>query len=183
MNDAGLALADLTVNAAGDDSSKFNPAGTPYTLALRRVLEECTTVDEAEKLLRSGTRTTMQNVAIADKRRGAVFEITTKNIVVRRSVDDLCVCTNHFRSKELAPAASAPCPRYELLAKRRESAALAVMDVAKKMDAVNQGNWTQQTMVMETTALKLHLAFGEGPATRLPLSAVDLEPLFKDGWK
>jgi isopenicillin-N N-acyltransferase-like protein len=183
MNDAGLTLADLTVNSASDDSAKFNPAGTPYTLALRRVLEECATVEEAEKLLRAGTRTTMQNVAIADRKHGAVFEITTKTIVKRGSTDNICVCTNHFRSKELAVAGNAPCPRYELLAKSRESAPLAVTDVAKQMDAVNQGAWTQQTMVMETASLKLHLAFGAGPATRLPLASVDLRELFKDGWK
>jgi hypothetical protein len=102
INDAGLALADLTVTSANDGSRQFDPAGTPYTLALRRVLEECASVEEAEKLLRSLKRTTMQNVAICDRTKGAVFEITTKNLVVRPAVDGVCACTNHFRSEQLA---------------------------------------------------------------------------------
>ena len=48
MNDAGLTLADLTVDSANDGSAKFNPLGTPYTLALRRVLEECGNIEEAK---------------------------------------------------------------------------------------------------------------------------------------
>ncbi|MEX2561008.1 MAG: C45 family peptidase, partial [Pirellulales bacterium] len=148
INDAGLTLADLSVSSANDDSATFNPAGTPYTLALRRVLEECATVEEAEKLLRSLKRTIMQNVVICDTKRGAVFEITTKTIVVRDSLDDVCACTNHFRTRELATDYT-QCPRYALLEKSRESEKLGVADVAKMMDGVHQGDTTLQTMVIE----------------------------------
>jgi isopenicillin-N N-acyltransferase like protein len=181
FNDAGLTLADLSVYAANDGSAKFDAAGTPYTLALRRVLEECSTVEEAEKLLRSLKRTTMLNVAICDKKRGAVFEITTKNIIVRGSFDDVCACTNHFRTRELATYAT-KCERYAVLEKSRESKTLTVADMAKKMGAVHQGETTLQTMVIETSALKLHLAFGKGPATRFPLRTLDLGDLFAKGW-
>ena len=76
INDAGLALAELTVTTAADDSPALNLAGEPSTLALHRVMEECRTVEEAEKLLRSLKRTIRQNVAICDQRRAVVFEIT-----------------------------------------------------------------------------------------------------------
>lgn len=177
INDAGLALADLTVTSAKDGSAKFDPAGTPYTLALRRVLEECTTVEEAERLLRTLKRTTMQNVAIGDKRQGAVFEITPKSLVVRPSVEGVCPCTNHFRTKELAT--STECARYATLDKSRESKRLGVADVAKQMDAVNQGEWTLRSKVMELSTLKLHLAFGKGPASQMPLRTVELAELFR----
>lgn len=62
MNAAGLAVAD--------GSAKLDVEGVPYTLALRRVLEECGTADEAERLVRSLKRTTMQNLAVCDKAGG-----------------------------------------------------------------------------------------------------------------
>jgi isopenicillin-N N-acyltransferase-like protein len=181
MNERGLSLADLTVNDANDGSPKLDVTGTPYTLALRRVLEECSTVAEAEKLLRSLKRTTRQNVAICDRQGGAVFEITPRNVVVRTAVEGVCACTNHFRTAALAM--SMRCDRYDTLDKSRALAKLNVADVAKQMDAVNQGAWTLQTMVFEPAALKLHVAFGKGPATRLPLHTLDLRALFANGEK
>jgi hypothetical protein len=180
MNEKGLAVAELTVTDAQDGSAKLDVTGTPYTLALRRVLEECSTVDEAEKLIRSLKRTVRQNVAVCDRAGGAVFEVTPKTVAVRRAVDGLCACTNHFRTEGLAT--STACERYTALEKSREVMMLDVGQVAKRMDAANQGAWTLQTMVFEPSSLKLHLAFGKGPATRLPLRTLDLAVLFgKEG--
>jgi hypothetical protein len=73
------------------------------------------------------------------------------------------------------------CNRYANLIKNRGGDKLGVKEVAHQMDIVNQGAWTLQTMVFETAALKLHLAFGRGPATRLPLHTLDLKELFAAG--
>lgn len=172
INDAGLALANLDVTSSSDNSPRFNPGGTPWLLILRRILEECSTVGEAEKLVRSLKRTTMYNVAICDRNDGAVFEITSKNVLVRRPEAGICVSTNHFRTPQLAT--STECGRYRLLDKSRELKTLAVVDVAKKMHEVNQGPMTIQTMIFEVSTLKLHLAFGRGPASRLPLTMLEL---------
>ena len=179
MNDAGLALAELTVTTTADDSPALNLAGVPFTLALRRVLEECRTVEEAEKLLRSLPRTVRQNVAICDQQRAVVFESTSKTLVVRPAESGVCACTNHFRTQGLATQID--CTRYATLVKGHGEGKLSVADVARQMDAVSQGDWTLQTMVFETAALKLHLAFGKGPATRLPLHTLDLKNLFAAG--
>ncbi len=58
MNDAGLSLAVHEVFFTRDGSPMFNPQGMPYTFCFRRILEECVTVGEAERLLRSLPRTT-----------------------------------------------------------------------------------------------------------------------------
>jgi hypothetical protein len=179
MNDAGLAVADLTVTTAADSSVALNVAGVPYTLVLRRVLEECRTVEEAEKLLRSLKRTVRQNIAICDRGRVAVFEVTPKTLAVRSAEGGVCACTNHFRMEGLATETG--CNRYANLIKNRGGDKLGVKEVAHQMDIVNQGAWTLQTMVFETAALKLHLAFGRGPATRLPLHTLDLKELFAAG--
>ena len=52
---------------------------------------------------------------------GAVFEITPKNVVVRKPVKGICACTNHFRSEELAT--NKKCYRYDILARSRTNAA------------------------------------------------------------
>lgn len=179
MNDAGLAIVDLTVHVSADGSPSLDPTGVPYTLAMRRVLEECSTVEEAEKLLRSLKRTTMQNIVVCDQQGGAVLEITTKVVIPRRGDGGICSCTNHFRTKELADAESPQvCRRFDQLEKSRLENRLAVKDVIQQLDAVNQGRATAQSMVFEPAMLKLHLAIGEGPASSLPFRMIDLKPLF-----
>jgi hypothetical protein len=176
MNDAGLTLATLEVLSTKDGSPSFNPQGTPYALCFRRLLEECTTVDEAAKLLRSMNRTTCINLAVCDPQQAAVLEITPKNLVVRPAENGLCLCTNHFRTKELAT--SIDCPRFRTLEKSQEMPQLGMKDVAQKMDEVNQGPLTIQTMIFEPASLRLHLAIGSCPTTKLPLKTLEFSPLF-----
>jgi hypothetical protein len=179
INEKGLALAELSVTAAKDGSATLDVRGVPFTLALRRVLEECSTVGEAEKLLRSLRRTIRQNVAVCDKKGGAVLEVTPKTVALRRPVEGICACTNHFRTAELATATE--CRRYAALDKSRGMRDFDVAGVAERMDAVNQGEWTLQTMVFEPSSLRLHLALGKGPATRLPLRTLELAVLMGAG--
>src|SRR5207253_10596101 len=100
INDAGLALATLEVKSAKDQSAKFDGKGVPYALSYRRILEECTTIDAAVKLLNSIKRTTMNNLAICDKDGGAVIEITTESVVVRRPEKGQWLLTHHLRRSD-----------------------------------------------------------------------------------
>ena len=174
MNDAGLALAVLEVFFPGHEGG-FDPKGVPYAMCYRRVLEECTTVEEAEKLLRSLHRTTTTNLAICDKKGGAVFEITPKNIFVRKPEAGVCPCTNHFRSKDLA--GSLRCRRYTALEETGKLPTIGINDLAKGLHAANQDWLTLQTMVFEPAELKLHLAIGPCPTSALPMRELDLGPL------
>jgi hypothetical protein len=178
INDAGLALAANEATSAGDGSAKFNAKGTPLEVGMRRLMEECAVVAEAEKLLRPLPLTTMVLFTLCDKKAGAVFEITTKQLKVRRAEENLCCCTNHFRCEGLAT--STKCRRYDTLGTSRDQPRLGVADVAKQMHAVNQGQLTLHTMVFEPAKLKLHLAFGKGPSSRLPLKELDLAPLLEE---
>ena len=49
----GLALAELTVTTAADDSPTLNLARVPFILVLCRAREERRTVEEAESRLRA----------------------------------------------------------------------------------------------------------------------------------
>ncbi len=176
INDAGLALAVHEVFLSRDAAAIFNPKGVPYTFALRRVLEQCATVKEAEKMLRKTERTTLLSLALCDPRGGLVLEMTPKSVVARRGVNGVCACTNHFRSDELAVFAL--CGRYRKLVRSRAMGRLGVADVAEKLHQVRIGRMTVQTMVFEPAELKLHLAVGSVPSSALPLKPLDLKPLF-----
>ncbi len=171
MNDVGLSLAELEVNSTGDRSAGFNAAGVPLAMCFRRMLEDCATVDEAETLLRSLPRSSMCNLAIADRQHAAVLEITTKNVVRRGAESGVCACTNHFRTPELAT--SKFCRRYPLLDPGQQADKLGLDDLAHKLDQVNQGGLTIQTMIFEPQTLKLHLSLGKHASSR-PLKVLDL---------
>jgi predicted choloylglycine hydrolase len=177
INDAGLAIAMLDVNSTRDGASGLNPRGTPTVFALRQILEQCATIGEAATHLRSIERASLLNVAICDRQRGAVLEVTPKNVILRPSEAGYSICTNHFRSTELATATE--CRRYETMLGSIGKRTYSVRDIAERLHAVNQGDMTLQSMIFEPANLTMHLAFGAGPATRLPMKRLDLTELFR----
>ena len=183
MNEHGLSV---TINEIllkqSKDKAKFNWDGIPTMLAFRRVLEECKTIDEAEKLLRGTKRTTSASMSICDTKGGAVFEITPKTIEVRKQTNDLTLCTNHFVSDELGIAPKPGCWRLaKLLETQKGDAKLGVDEVFAELEAVNQKASTLQSMVFEPTKTTLHLKLGDGKtsATKAKATTLDLSKLWK----
>lgn len=183
MNDAGLSVAVLEVIAARNGERRFDPEGIPYALCFRTLLEECATIEEAKKRLEKMPRTTMLNMVVADRERVGTLEVTPKAVVFRPADKGVCSCTNHFNT-ELKPDKKVNVAntyqRFDVLeANRDRKERITVEDVRKSLDAVNLGRLTLQTMVFEPAALKLHVSFGDGPASRLPLRTLELGPLLK----
>src|SRR3954447_627549 len=110
MNDAGLSLAINEIYGAKDGSKGQNLGGTPMLLLFRKILEECTTVEEAEKVLKAASRTTWFCLTVTDPKGGCVFEVTPRSVVRRDGIKDICCCTNHFRTDELS--VTKKCGRY-----------------------------------------------------------------------
>ncbi len=182
MNDAGLTLATLEAYWSKDGAPRLDTNGVPYTLCFRRIMEECATTADAERLLRSMKRTTMNSLAVCDRLGGEVLEFTSRNVVVRAPVDDLCCCTNHFRTAELAPtearfARLQKCWRYAILQQALALPQITLAEVAKKLDQVNQGSHTIQTMIFEPATLTLHLAAGKLPSSSMPMQTLELAKL------
>ena len=180
MNDAGLSvtLNQINLNEA-KTKPKMNWEGTPTMLAYRRVLEECGTVDEAEKLLNGMKRATTACMTICDKDGGAVFEITPDQVERRTAVNDVCLCTNHLRTDPLTIGDK--CLRYDRLQEtQRSGRKLGVADVFADLDRVNQGRHTLQAMVFEPSARRLHLKMGDRTesATKFEAKTFDLGRLF-----
>ena len=178
MNDAGLSCTLNEIHLVkSKEKAPFDWDGTPVMLAFRRVLEECATVDEAEKLLKSMKRTTTACMTICDKNGGAVFEITSQSVNRRAAVNDVCLCTNHFRTDALM--IEKKCWRYDKLSPlQQESAKLDVAGVYEQLAKVDQGKYTLQSMVFEPAERKLHLKYGNGSATERNAIDLDLGKLF-----
>jgi hypothetical protein len=174
MNDTGLSCTINEIHLKqSKDHSAFDWDGTPTLLAFRRVLEECGSVAEAEKLVRGMKRTTSACLTICDKDGGCVFEITPKAVVVRPAVHDVCLCTNHLRGDGLSLGEK--CWRYDALEPlQHEDAKLGVADVFARLGKVSQGAGTLQSMVFEPAERRLHLKYGPGPATKLEARTFDL---------
>jgi isopenicillin-N N-acyltransferase like protein len=181
MNEDGLAVTINEIHLKqSKDKPTFNWKGTPTLALYRRVLEECSTVAEAEALLRKAERTSTSCMTACDEKGGAVFEITPKAIVVRKAKNDVCCCTNHFCSDELGIGQK--CDRLpKLLKLQQDEAKLGVADVFKSLDDVNNGKFTLQAMVFEPKARVLHLKLGDTvkSATKMPMRTLDLAKLFK----
>jgi len=173
MNEHGLAIALHEVRRAGDKSQQFNAKGVPTLLALRQVLEECRTVDEAKELLTRLPRTTMYNLALCDPNGGAVLEVTTKQVALRKS-DGINACTNHFRCEGLCLDKS--CERYDALM-AKQSGKYDVNKVFSLLGQAAQGERTFQTMVFEPKALVMHVSIEARPSTGGQLRRLDLKPL------
>jgi predicted choloylglycine hydrolase len=178
MNDAGLALGANDVRQTKDGSPKLDPKGTPLAVAGRRLMEDCGSLAEAEKFLRPLKATTTGNLILCDAKGGVVVEATSRAVKMRRAEAGVCVCTNHFRSPDLA--VSTECWRYDKLESYRRRPKLSLEDVAAALHAVNQGKATVHSMIFEPAALRLHVAVGPGPVTKQPRAAIDLGPLFKE---
>ncbi len=107
-------------------------------------------------------------------------------MAARHASDGILACTNHFRTEELAVIKW--CPRYQkLIQARKADQPLNVADVAKKMDEVNMGRLTVQTMVFRAGRTP-QVAFGdrlvpiveaadEDAGTQAAVSAVRSKPL------
>ncbi|HMF16732.1 MAG TPA: C45 family peptidase [Gemmataceae bacterium] len=178
MNDAGLALTINDSYSSKDDAPRFNVRGVPTGFLYRRVLAECATVAEAEKLVRATQRAGLHIATLCDPKHSAILEVTTKTVVVCLMKDGIIARTNHFRSDELCTDKN--CRRYNIMEKCLDNKKFTLSDVHKQMDAVNQGPFTVQTVIFEPRSRTLHLAFGDTPASKLPLRTLQLDALFKE---
>lgn len=181
MNEDGLAVTINEIHLKqSKDKPAFNWKGTPTLALFRRVLEECSTVKEAEALLRKAERTSTSCMTACDEKGGAVFEITPKSIAVRKAKNDVCCCTNHFFSDELGIGQKCDrLPKLETL--QAINGKLGIADVFESLDAVNAGKYTLQAMVFEPKSRTLHLKLGDTVKSATTFEAVTLDfgKLFK----
>ncbi len=170
-------LAANDVRQSKDPTENLNATGTALAVGGRRILEQCATVADAEKLCKDLKATTTGSVILGDLKGGSVFEVTPERIVFRWAEEGLCLCTNHFLSKELS--AGEKCWRYDVLMKYHDHKKLGLADVIEALHAVNQKGATLQTVMFEPAAQRIHVALGKTALSKGPLTTLELKPLFK----
>jgi hypothetical protein len=183
MNDAGLTVAILESFQARVGIKRFDRCGTPYALCYRRLLEECSTVDQAIALLATMHRASMTNLILADKKTVAVAEVTPERIVVRGPENGCCICTNHFCTEKLKPIVPVNIThswqRYDILQHVADcNRRIGLSEIQKGLHAARDDEETLQAMIFDPAALRLYLAIGHCPATSGEMRGLDLEPLF-----
>jgi hypothetical protein len=182
MNDTGLTVAVLEVYQVKPGQKWFDLWGIPFALCFRRLLEECSSIEEARSLLATMKRTGLNNLVVADRAGVAVFEITTDRIVVRQARDGVCVCTNHFCTPELEPLVRVnlfeSSEHFETLAAvAARRGKLGPFDLQLGLHSVCDPEMTMQTMVFEPRRLRLHLSIGKVPSSAGPMRVLDLGSL------
>jgi isopenicillin-N N-acyltransferase like protein len=184
MNESGLALGVLEVFQSQWFTRRLVLGGIPYAVCFRTILETCDTVEEAKARLEQLPRTTIFNLAVADTKRVAVFEVTPRRVRELSAAEGTCVCTNHFRLEAHRPLWSfnvyKTFDRERILRQRERSCeAFDLADVHAGLHAANQGDHTLQTMVFEPQSLRLHVGLGELPSTAGPLRTLELADLLR----
>ncbi len=184
MNDAGLCVAVLEVAQVRMNEKRFDANGLPYALCYRKLLEECSTIAEAQALLEKMRRTGLSNLAVADREGVAVFEITPERVFVRRGQNGTTVCTNHFCSDELKPLVTinffSTTDRFEALTKVGElQRKLGPTDLHVGLHQACHKTMTLQAMIFEPGTLRLHLGAGTIPASAGEMQVIELAPLLR----
>jgi hypothetical protein len=186
MNDAGLTVAVMEAYQVRRGNRRLDLSGMPFALCFRRLLEQCSSIAEARAALEAIRRIGLNSLVVADRDEVAVFELTPDRVVVRRPANDVCVCTNHFCTRELRPLVTLnmfnTLSHFATLRRHtRERGKFGVADLHAALHAVCDPEITLQTMVFEPRNLRLHLAIGALPASAGELKTVDLGPfLFKN---
>ena len=129
-------------------------------------------VEEATALIRSVERAASLNLALCDRQCLPSWKSRPKPWPCGQRRYGVAICTNHFRSAELAT--STECWRDESLEESIGGEKFTIADIAKQLHAVNQGESTMQSMIFEPATLKLHLAIGKDPATQRPMRELEL---------
>ena len=177
MNDAGLSLTinEISIRMT-KDKADFNWKGIPLLMSFRRVLEECDGRGGRETT-REMPRTTTCCLTLCDKKARYSRSPPEPSPHARERV---CCCTNHFRTDKLS--VEDKCWRYERLAplQAKNGPKVGVKEILSKLDEVQQGRSTLQCMVFEPAERVLHLAYGEGNATKLKPHRLELGKIFDE---
>ncbi|WP_010155009.1 C45 family autoproteolytic acyltransferase/hydolase, partial [Leucobacter chromiiresistens] len=140
VNDAGLAVHFNILHHASDRGV----GGVPVHAIARRVLDEATTVDEAEAIIRSARASASTVITVLARgeaeHRAACFEISSERVAaVRPDAEGWLVHTNNFLAPEQLPGeatrdASTTYTRLEhVSAQRPRMAGLSIEQRAREM--------------------------------------------------
>lgn len=172
MNDAGLAVADLMAFPPGDRLAK---PGVPVLFAIRHMLEETASTDEALAWLQKAPRTLPQNYALADPSDARTVETGPSHFRVRPSADGLARITN-FWDEDRGGRTDG---RYARLIETLPSAPLGPDDLKAALARAVLGELNVQAVVIEPDTRVVYVAHGKAPVASGTWSRLDLAPCLR----
>jgi len=186
MNRAGLSCGVMVVHS----DSGCRP-GLPFGLAFRRLLEEGSNVDDAERSLLRTEVTVTNNLMVVDHSNAArVFELApssepAERCVVRRPTPaGLLFSTNHFqaptrRGPRLSFVYLSSCKRLNDLKKTcAGEAGVTDRDVKAGLRSTGPKLANVQAMIFRPAELSVEVAFGKPPAAKRRYVKFELARLF-----
>jgi hypothetical protein len=175
---AGLNEKGLAVGAtAGQPGNGYDRSGAPCMMLFRRVLEDCATAAEAEKLLRASKIDVATTLMVLDAKGGNfVAELSTRGNAFRRPADGVLYATNHFISPELAEKRS--CDRLDLLRRDFDGRrGVGEPEIRRLLQGTGPGT-NLQSMVFLPAKRSLAVSTGTVPAARGTFVPLDADVLF-----
>ncbi len=177
MNGDGVFTAELVaMNGAGAGREEVL-RGVPWPVLLRRLLEECGTLEEAARLVRSSPLTVPQNLLLADPRAGLVLECAAGRCADRPQEDGLVVVTNFWGEREEPQDFD---PRYRGLCDAFRATGEAKVDGDSMEKAIRAASsrlpasaMNLQCGVFFPATLRARVALGRPPASNRPFAEID----------
>ncbi len=177
---AGVNEKGLVVGAtAGTPGRGYNPDGAPCMILFRKILEDCATAAEAEKLVQATRIDVATTLQVMDAKGGNFLaELSVPRTVLRRPKDGTLFATNHFISPELRESKS--CERLAWL--ERNFAGRKGIDEAfmRQALAATAPGTNLQSMIFWPARRSLALATGSVPAARGAFTTLDAAILFPE---
>jgi hypothetical protein len=170
MNDAGVTVADLVALHTG--GSRQPHPGVPVLLAVRSMLEEAGTVDEALAWLDTARRTIPQNYALADARDVRVVETSATRFQVRALEAGVALITN-FWNEARGGAMDA---RYAGMTKAAGDRKLGAAELQSILAGAALRDLNIQSVILEPEARKAIVAQGKPPVAAGTWRTFDLGP-------
>lgn len=170
VNDAGLAVADLVALHTG--SNPQPRPGVPVLFAVRAMLEQGGSVEEALTWLASAPRTMPQNYALADTRDVRTVETSATRFQVRPVEAGLATITNFWHE----PRGGAKDGRYAAMVKAAAAGKLGPAELQRILAGAALGGMNIQSVILEPETRVAHVADGKPPVAagtwrRLELAA------------
>jgi len=170
INDAGLVVADLMALHTG--SRRVQP-GVPVLFAVRAVLEQRDSVQEALAWLKSARRTLAQNYALADAAEARVVETSATRFEVRGLTSGLAAITNFWGEQR----GGAKDERYARMMTLAGDSKLGVERLEHILGRLAIRGMNIQAVVLEPETRKAYVARGKPPVAAGKWQVIDLS-----GW-
>jgi hypothetical protein len=170
MNDAGLAVADLMALDTGPSRPK---PGIPVLFAVRSMLEQAGSVEEALAWLKSAARTIPQNYALVDASSAYVVETSNSVFRLRKSAYGIAAATNYWR-EDLGGAKD---QRYAGMLSAAGDRKLGAVDLQAILGgAALRNGMNVQAVVLEPGLRAVRVARGKAPLALAEWDTLDLSP-------